>query len=218
VPAPDPQAPGSTGGCKAGGGGGGGFDDGSWTLDGGFAGDDSGTGVGIPIGGGDLASQIALMQIPVSGTYYGWHSQVGPSGTIGGLAYDSNIWWYGWGSSTIGSAFFVVTPGPGSDSSSYWAFAAPWYFNPKGLKGPYPPNSGPTLQKPPINPKEPPPDLKWPNEEEVTLMEQTAHVLKMIAEARVAISVPLFINLCQSSTPVFDPVKHKWSCPGDAIY
>jgi hypothetical protein len=49
---------------------------------------------------------------------------------------------------------------PSDSSGGYWAFALPWY--PKGLGGRYPPDSGPTLQKPPINPLEPPPVIEPP--------------------------------------------------------
>ena len=89
---PDPQN-----GCRVSGGGDP-FGDGSWTVDSGFAGDDSGMGMGVPIGDGDV---WGLAGIHFVGSWYGDHGAYtdGPDlgwgvflfGDLGGSGGGGNI-------------------------------------------------------------------------------------------------------------------------------
>jgi hypothetical protein len=105
----------------------------------------------------------------------------------------------------------------GSLSTASWtggggglAFAAPWYFRPKGPLhgGPYRPNQGPTLQKPPINPTGPPPQPQW-------IDEWWRETLGLFAKlgAELEIVIPAMVSPCPAGgIPQLGPNGHT-TCP-----
>ena len=82
----------------------------------------------------------------------------------------------------------------------------PWYFNPKGLGGRYPPNSGPTLQKPPINPTEPPPEIHVLDPARETFLGSLAEILRGFAEGSFHADIPFLLTPCDDGAiPQFSP-------------
>lgn len=88
---PDPQRGCGFASWLPGGGADGGFDDGSWTLDGGYAGDDSGMGIGVPAFGGSiifgwernfLVENDSAMSV-ISASLSPWPDSGGSEGTSG---------------------------------------------------------------------------------------------------------------------------------------
>jgi len=82
-----------------------------------------------------------------------------------------------------------------------FAMAAPWYFNPKGLNGPYPPNRGPLPPKWKVTP-----GPNSPADEEEWIWEEAAEMLKTLSEhlhllEDFYISIPVMVNPCPMGYP-----------------
>jgi len=78
------------------------------------------------------------------------------------------------------------------------AMAAPWYFNPKGLSGPYPKDVGPRGAQWKITPGQNTPGTQedWIDEHMAELLKNMAELWHMLAEGSTEISVPAMVNPC----------------------
>jgi RHS repeat-associated protein len=97
----------------------------------------------------------------------------------------------------------------GSNGGSGWAFAAPWYFQPKGgnpATGPYRPNVGPPKPTEPINPTEPAPQLQWLNEQAREILGLLAKWLHDSSERIIPLTVTPSSCGGAPTIPTLDPL------------
>ncbi len=153
----------------------------------------------------------------------------GPGGTS---IFQQWVPWYVVGFHVIGGNagatvyWHWVTVGTASDNgtSSFWAFAAPWYFQPRGPGhgGPYRPNVGPQEPENPIWPKQLPPKIITDDPENYvpptpTLWDKTKVIILKVFQAfgsdgSTEVAPFIFISPCESGAmPQLGP--GGMSCP-----